>query len=225
VQRAKAEVERVSRAAGGASVPPISSTTATAKRPTTSQNVPPHASIAERKKQVAQLADMGIAVPDEFRREMAMAGDWKVVHERPIQEFTFDEPLSVGVRKRKHPGEEEEEAGETVGRKGWGSTTKLYPGSHSGKDSNLDALLSGVSTVKKDEMSSDATQETEPALDLEEQGNDPNRGGPLPTGSALSLFIKEEISDSPLLEHLPAAEATGPEVVFKKRKAKISRVR
>jgi hypothetical protein len=112
-----------------------------------------------------------------------------------------------------------------VARKGWGSTTKRYPDSRSGNDSNLNALLSGVSAVKKDETSPDVPQETGPALDLEEQEKDSSRGGPLPTGSALSLLVKEEMSGLPFLEHLPAAEAIGPEVVFKKRKAKFPQVR
>ena len=83
-----------------------------------------------------------------------MAGEWSVQSQRIVEngreidegiEKEEDEDdkkkvLNVGVRKRRHEGqEEEEEAGEKVVRKGWGSTTKAYPGANG--DDDLDALL------------------------------------------------------------------------------------
>jgi len=120
---------------------------------------PRQATPAERKQQLSQLAAMGVAVPEDFRREMAMAGDWQTLSERPLYEEAKEEEdskdtkpsnteikhrgLNIGVRKRKYEGQdEEEEAGERVVRKGWGSTTRTYGGSSD--DVDLDALLNGT---------------------------------------------------------------------------------
>ncbi|KAK4695385.1 hypothetical protein P7C71_g2355, partial [Lecanoromycetidae sp. Uapishka_2] len=111
---------------------------------------------ADRKKQLQQLAEMGVAVPDEFRKEMAMAGDWQVTSQRVIYDAPKKEDgdvkpdrLAIGVRKRKFEGqEEEEEAGEAVVRRGWGSTTRTYPGANDEGD-DLDALLNGTKALKR----------------------------------------------------------------------------
>lgn len=90
---------------------------------------------AERRRQLAQLAEMGIAVPEEFRGDLAMAGDWQVVSERVIHDHDHDNGeegvkkeedgeegneerkyaaaggLSIGVRKRKYKGQRDEEEG------------------------------------------------------------------------------------------------------------------
>ena len=112
---------------------------------------------ADRKRQLQQLAEMGIAVPEDFRRETAMAGDWQttsrrvIYDEAPTEETVKREesqdvkPVNIGVRKRKYEGqEEEEEAGGRVARKGWGSTTKTYPGVEGADD--LDDLLNQTAT-------------------------------------------------------------------------------
>lgn len=112
---------------------------------------------AERKQQMAQLAAMGVAVPEDFRRDMAMAGDWQTLSERPIHSESVkkdgdDEDakpnnLNIGVRKRKFEGqEEEEEAGETVVRRGWGSTMRTYP---SDGEDNLDTLLGRTKVLRR----------------------------------------------------------------------------
>ncbi|KAK2732489.1 hypothetical protein FQN57_002622 [Myotisia sp. PD_48] len=119
----------------------------------------------ERRQQVSQLANMGVSVPDEFRPDMAMAGEWKVVNERMIDEKTGkpskeggDAPISsLGVRKRNlHDEEQEEETGnhdELALRKPWRSVMRRYPpanGRESGnnRDDELDALLSMTTGVK-----------------------------------------------------------------------------
>lgn len=143
--KAKAEVERLNKAVGGVASsistgPSLLKHTGAAAKPT--------ASSADRKKQIQQLVDMGVAVPDEYRADLALVGDWKIVSQRKVDEPVIDESLNKGVRKRKLEGqEEEEEASETVVRRGWGSTIKRYPGE--GSD-DLDALLS-VKTLNKQE--------------------------------------------------------------------------
>ena len=108
------------------------------------------ATLAERKRQLQQLADMGVAVPDDARRDMAMAGDWQVQAAKPIYEDTIiaksDEEdmmpeastLAIGVRKRKFEDDEEKgEAGETVVREGWGSKIRKWQSDDNGELDNL----------------------------------------------------------------------------------------
>ena len=114
---------------------------------------------ADRKRQLAQLAEMGVAIPEDFRREMAMAGDWQTTSERSVHENDFVKKeeedgkpggLNVGVRKRKFEGqEEEEEAGETVVRRGWGSTIRAYP-EPGGDEDDLSTLLKSTKRVTRE---------------------------------------------------------------------------
>jgi len=221
-------VERLNKVVTGSPASPSDYNVATSRNPAP-PSATPQASVAERKKQLAQLAEMGIAVPDEFRGEMAMAGDWKVISQRPVEETTSEDPLSVGVRKRKYEGqEEEEEAGEVLARRGWGSTSKRYPGANVAETPNLDALLSGVKSVKED-----------PALDVKEEAKEEpmvtaseqsisvgtSRIG-VPEGTNPPPIMKEESTGpsesvpQPLQEIRMAEESLGTGVVFKKRKPK-----
>ncbi|KAI4201986.1 MAG: hypothetical protein LQ350_002891 [Teloschistes chrysophthalmus] len=167
MDRAKSEVERLNGVVAGTptagtlgGAPWTKQQTAIPSAPSTAKAPP-----AERKAQMAKLAEMGVAVPEDFRREMAMAGDWQTLAERPVwsesvkkeeglledfKDFKPDPTLNIGVRKRKHGGEgeeeeeEEEEAttGSVARRKGWGSVVRRYPGSAADdKDDDLDALL------------------------------------------------------------------------------------
>lgn len=242
-QRAKDEVDRLNGVVSGS---PLASDS---KRPEWQRksaipsipNGARQATPAERKQQLAQLAAMGVAVPEDFRREMAMAGDWQTVSERPVNEGVKKEEdakdvkpstsgigpavVNIGVRKRKYEGqEEEEESDERVVRKGWGSTTRTYPGAD--EDIDLDALLGGTKTA-----SNTATRQPSPASALDGASiNDTKpiaraEDGPLPGMPS----IKKEVSDSPLAAH-PSHEGThilsinteepSAGIVFKKRKPK-----
>ena len=187
---------------------------------------------------------MGVAIPEEFRRELAMAGDWQTLSETPIYEGLKNEEgdedakhdgLNLGVRKRKYEGqEEEEEAGETVVRRGWGSTTRTFPGS-SGEGDDLDALL-GTAKVSKRRTES-------PSPGSEPHEARPKPAGSTPTiegtnvGSASTTKIKREgsfwededmgtlksrgIGDS--LARKPEEDLPISEIVFKKRKSRITK--
>jgi len=96
---------------------------------------------------------MGIAVPEHARSEMAMAGDWQTISKKIQFESNqqADDKLNIGIRKRKFDDDEErEEAGGSVIRKGWGSTTRTYP-AFKPADSDLDALLSRPLVKKEKE--------------------------------------------------------------------------
>ena len=225
-------MDRLNKVVGGSVTSPRDYNAATSRNLASSSAAPP-ASVAERKKQLAQLAEMGIAVPDEFRGEMAMAGDWKVISQRPVEETTPEDPLSVGVRKRKYEGQgEEEEAGEVLARRGWGSTSKRYPGTNGTDTSNLDALLSGVKSVKKEDLALNAKEEVEEKamVTASEQSLNVNTSGIGASEGTNPLPIKKEESTGPSelvprsQPDIPTAEASlGAGVVFKKRKAKSAR--
>ncbi|KKY18493.1 putative formin binding [Diplodia seriata] len=175
-QRAKDEVARLNGLTGGASsssssaAATSSSSSSSRAKPTTRAAAPQQpsqqATAEERKRQLKQLADMGVAVPDEYRGEMALAGEWQTVAVKPLDNDDSSEyrdanrgaggaPLNVGVRKRKvEDGEEEEEelrralaAGEKkpARKPGWGNSFKAFPDAKGGADpaDDIEALLSG----------------------------------------------------------------------------------
>ncbi|KAL8687964.1 MAG: hypothetical protein Q9218_006006 [Villophora microphyllina] len=241
--RAKSEVERLNGVVSG------TPTAAKAGAPWTKQTAIPsgsntrEATPAERKAQLAKLAEMGVAVPEDFRREMAMAGDWQTLAQRPVgdqvkkeeglddfKDFKPDPTLNIGVRKRKHDGEEEEEAVEpVVRRKGWGSTVRQYPGSAADGKDDLDALLTGNAAPKQEEQAI----ETETSLLSPKAESPQTSNGLQPTAtSSKPPPLKKEESSSVDLNNLQTQESNGdvavkqeddapqPAVVFKKRKAK-----
>ncbi|KAL6717833.1 hypothetical protein ACLMJK_003918 [Lecanora helva] len=233
-QRAKDEVDRLNE------VKPGSASKATGVPWERKPAIPATSSLrqatpADRKKQLAQLAELGVAVPEDFRKEMAMVGDWQTTSERVIyesvkkeeeNEIVKPEGLNVGVRKRKFAGqEEEEEAGETVVKKGWGSTIRNYPDTTGDGVDDLDALLNAAKngknlangsqispkTAQADQQTTEESSSTShvPRLKHEESSN-PGIPDIISTDGAAEppKTIKQE--------DLPAE----PEVLFKKRKAK-----
>jgi hypothetical protein len=180
----------------------------------------------ERRQQIAQLAELGVAIPDEFRGDMAMAGEWQTVSERVIkqqedEDIKFD-AHSTGVRKRKAPGEETDEEDASLDtKKGWGSTIKTY--AEAGKDTHdIDLLLKKALRKGKDKV------EQPPTASGVEDGLETD---PAPAGEELS--IKREDSEEDVKGLRPPLEGSlksdvagkvekplGGGVVFKKRKIK-----
>lgn len=187
---------------------------------------------------------MGVAVPEDFRREMAMAGDWQTVSERAVYDNVKAEEdskgrrsldtgeaqqvLNIGVRKRKfETQEEEEEAGERVVRKGWGSTTRMYPSAD--QDYDLDALLNtnqmeqrhlggdslGGSTPRE-QVTKDSKDEAATKFEAATSGPQIKKEGSDPI--LASSGIATERYGSPNLS--AKEEELGVEVIFKKRKPK-----
>lgn len=186
---------------------------------------------------------MGVAVPEDFRKDMAMAGDWQTTSQRLIYEDVKKEEenkdvkpqgLNIGVRKRLFEGQEEEEAaGETVIRKGWGSTIRTYPRASGDGDDDLDALFKTTRTIRKNvdasndpHISSSTAQAGEgptpatmegdvktktPQIKREESSNDGQLSGTSQNAtnpSTTDASIKQE------------EDAGQPGVLFKKRKAR-----
>ena len=181
---------------------------------------------------------MGVSIPDEFRGEMALAGEWQTTSITPIQQPEEDEegkPIkSIGVRKRKHEGregegEEDEEQNEEQRfvSKGWGSTTRRYPGAGDDNE-DLDALLASTKSVKKTKTTKEEEEEgatkKEPAEDAPAATTIKGEDDPAAAPEAdQSLSVKEESSSAAPVKSEREAEEPTPGVVFKKRKPKAIR--
>lgn len=230
-QRAKAEVERLNRAVGRAPTASTQSNTQSSRNtlPTnTSQTTS-----TDRRRQLAQLAEMGVSIANDYRGEMPLAGGWQVVSQKiidPEEQAPNDNSLNIGVRKRKFEGqEEEEEAGETVVRKGWGSTTKEYP---SNAKQSLEALLSSSIAVKTEgDVLVTSKEETDrPAVEDHNCYDANEKTDTLVAGD--NIRLKQEDVSEPLIlpdqapdssRDTPNNTTEAPEIVFKKRKSKNSR--
>ncbi|KAF2813513.1 uncharacterized protein BDZ99DRAFT_412322 [Mytilinidion resinicola] len=227
--RAQAEIARlngvVPGAAAGGSEQPLPWKMKAVER---SAGEKRQATAEERKRQLQQLADMGVAVPEEFRKEVAMVGGWETVASRPIynteEEKSFD-TLSVGVRKRKIDEEEEEvRAAEEMAerRKGWGQAFKQFPG-RKGEEEDLEVLMriGKRKEVKKEDESTENVKVEEGAEGTPVKQDTDAGDGPV---------LKEEEAEKKLSEVPVAGDAipspetkvekkvAAPAVVFKKRK-------
>ncbi len=173
-----------------------------------------------------------------------MAGDWQTTSERLVYENDFlkkeevgdvkPEGLNVGVRKRKIEGqEEEEEAGETVVRKGWGSTIRTYPGT-GGDEEDLDMLLKSTKRVIRESEGAqtfgsrrssrpeqkdnhNTTEEIQLGLDSPAIKKEESTGsGGIPD----TILNKPSLMEAPPDSLKQEENASDSGVVFKKRKAK-----
>lgn len=137
-ERAKLEISRLNGIVSGSSVGESrGSETRQAPRPYAPKLQP---TPSQRKQQLAQLAEMGVSIPEEFRGEMAMAGEWQVTSERTIMPSDAErssESIGIGVRKRSVHDDEEEGATKTR-RKRWGTDFLAHTQE---TEDDLDALL------------------------------------------------------------------------------------
>lgn len=241
-QRAQNEIARLNGVVGGKSTDgapaPKAAQSGLGKAPAK------QASAEERKKQMQQLADMGIAVPEEFRREVALAGEWERVSVKPVVtaetmrvkseggEANID-GLAFGIRKRKFEDQIEEEAiHAVVKRQAWGSKFKTYPGKGGNGDEDLDALLGGLAPKK--EATADEEIEVKPEADSaattikSEQPSELKDEETKPDVDVSDKATAPEISETGVkaeeeskLSAIP--ELPGAGVVFKKRKPKVAK--
>ncbi|KAE8453673.1 hypothetical protein EG329_009184 [Mollisiaceae sp. DMI_Dod_QoI] len=227
-ERAKAEIARLNGLpVGGGSA--SSSSSGLGRGPTPS--IPkPQATAADRKRQLAQLAEMGVSIPDEFRPDMALASEWEVVSERIIEDGDGDgekkpDAIALGVRKRQVE-EEEEEAFEAK-KKRWGSAYRTHPVDED--EGDLDALLSNVTRKGKEpaiksEACTEFKQEVKTKTKTE---GSPNVDIGLSAEAQPPAKIKREDSEgnNVVAALSPDVNQEGEEpvatgIVFKKRKAK-----
>lgn len=196
---------------------------------------------AERKRQAEQLAALGVALPEPFRKEVAMPGEWSVtsttiVEERAEGEGGEGKMKAKGVHKRERTEEEKEHEAAVNGLfkkpRRWGRDTAHKGGEES---EELDLLLSGGLglVVKKQEeeeeegkgvVKSEVKEEGEPSLVKNEPEDEGAAGGvpadiPVADAKADGLGV-----DGPSVKSedgkVKADAAEVPVVAFKKRKAK-----
>lgn len=212
-QRAKDEVARLNGLVSGKQQ---SNSVASASQPSapklksTAPTGP--ASVAERKRQMEQLAAMGVAIPEEYRRDMSIQGEWSTVSERPVysrpvkstSDDEDEDTKAFGMRKRKLGDEEEQDL--KLAPKAWGSRLKSYPGASSNTEEDLDALLSGATTKK--EIKSEASDSLKKEVDTD-------------TADTIAAVpdITEAASAESEVKAEPKQDQEAP-VVFKKRKSK-----
>ncbi|KAI6249194.1 hypothetical protein HI914_02555 [Erysiphe necator] len=152
-ERAKSEVARLNDLVPGKRSQ-IKSSPAIGDKPRSnfSRNKAPSTSEVselQRKQNLAQLAEMGISIPSEFRADMAMPGEWQTISEKvidPIKVEIKPEITSTGRRKRKlDDGETEEEEERLISNKRKSNWKLPYEDD----DNELNALLMTTQFKKK----------------------------------------------------------------------------
>lgn len=235
-ERAKQEVARLQglTSAGGAGGP---ANTSSAFGDGPSIRVPKQQATAQDlKKQAAQLLELGIGVPDEFRGELAVPGEWQVMNQRVIEPegVNMDSKdvtaRAIGVKKREVEVDEEEEIEKKKVRRG--PRYRAYPGQEE-EDQDLDALLNQLTAPK---LKVEAKEEPRDAFSSFKQNQDPTHAQDAvkqethdgvdvkPDPEQATQGQEPVLADVPLARETPAAsvkpEGVVPGVVFKKRKAK-----
>lgn len=164
--RAKREVERLNGVVSGKPSTSYTQAHGGPREGAYGGVAPPRAGAAQpaevdRQQQLEQLAELGVNIPTELRRGMAMAGEWTVTSTRVVKEpGEGKESASVGtratgVRKRERELTEEQKEEEKAIKglfkkpRNWGRDMRDMP---SEGDAELDQLLSGpLVKAKKEE--------------------------------------------------------------------------
>jgi hypothetical protein len=214
-QRAKDEVARLNGLVSGKQQPNISVASASQPSAPKLKSTAPSgpASVVERKRQMEQLAAMGVAIPEEYRRDMSIQGEWATVSERPVYSRPLksasddedDDTKAFGVRKRKL---EDEEDKLNMAPKAWGSRLKTYPGASANTEEDLDALLSGATTKKEVKSEEAGLLKSEADLDTTD------------AIAAVPDIAEAALAESETKPDLKQEQEQEAPVVFKKRKSK-----
>ncbi|KAK0742782.1 hypothetical protein B0T18DRAFT_447663 [Schizothecium vesticola] len=220
--RARREVDRLN---GIVSSAPAAKTTTSSSKPAPVQPQLQQTE-AERKRQLEQLAELGVEIPRELRGEVAMAGEWTVTTTRVVQTPTEEEgdvkteARATGVKRERERTEEEREQEEAIKglfgkRRRWGVDSKVVGGEEDGELEEL--LRGGLGNVKKEEGVK--TEEGGAVVVKTEEEGTEGLGEAAAAGEAVaaeSTGIKtEDGTEAPVKE-----EGDPAAVVFKKRKPK-----
>jgi hypothetical protein len=220
-------------AGGGAASSSLATGSSFGRGPTPSlPKTQAQATPSQRKQQLAQLAELGVSIPEGFRPDMAMAGEWQITSERIIEpegEKKLD-ALALGVRKRVIQEDEEEGEGEgAVKKRRWGSTYKTYPAE--AEDAALEALLNDV--TRKDKAPAIKSEEESQRNMKQEPGTAVVQGATSVVAPVSEEKTNIKLEPSEGLASLPLTipqldhdvkhedeEQNAPSFVFRKRKAK-----
>ena len=209
-ENAKREVARLNNLAGTPSASSSSSSSSTIAAPRPPPPRPVNAlSDAERKRQMKELESLGVALPDDYRAEMAMMGEWKSTEAPAVTEkkMTEKERVQEEIKKdlkRKFDEEEKEKKWKALDEdekaiRGFKIQTKTYPMRED--PTGLETLLKGKEDSIKEECGTEDTKSAIRATD-----SLPGDGIKQAGDEGAAVEIKKEEGAS--------------EVVFKKRKAK-----
>ncbi|KAK4166730.1 hypothetical protein QBC43DRAFT_14935 [Cladorrhinum sp. PSN259] len=242
-ERAKREVDRLNGVVSSSGGGPSSKTSTTKSQPqngSTAEQI----TQAERQRQLEQLAELGVAIPTELRKDMAMVGEWSVTSTRVIddgegnsgesksQEGEEGEDLAgraVGVKRSREMTEDEKEREEALNglfnqnkKRKWGVGSKIIS---EGEDEDLDALLSGGLVVKKKEDVEDIKAKTEEDQLVTKE--EPQERAALESAPDVKTELPSQVKQEPVehgegsLSAVPSKKGSEvPAVIFKKRKAK-----
>lgn len=235
-ERAKNEVARLNglvTGGGSGSGSGASSSSSPFGRGPTPTIPKPQATASQRKQQLAQLAEMGVSIPDEFRPDMAMAGEWEVTEQRIIEDNDGEKkPDAVALGVRKRAAEDEDEEAAEANKRRWGSAYRSHPTDED--ETDLDALLGNVigkgkGPAVKLEPRDEVKVETKDEPHLSDLPSQAAAGPLINTADQKNAVFKREPSDGGLTEPNDPPLDTSveqdvkhkePEVIFKKRKAK-----
>lgn len=170
----------------------------------------------ERKRQIEGLAKLGVAIPDEYRQDLAMVSEWRAVS-KTNQPVAMQSDIADGIEpasstshspsnlKRKaddsHAMENQAERSKKVA---WGLITRTYHDSKVHTD-DIDALLSGVHN--HDTIKSEETQEGIPLTQ--------------PQSSEVTIKIDNSMEQRQSVATLGSVDEH--EIVFKRRRSKATK--
>lgn len=198
------------------------------------KQVPQATNEEERKRQLKELEALGVALPDEVRRELAMVGDWETtsVEARRAGERKMTEKELVQVelakqQKRKFEEEEKERKWNAMDEderamRGFSIQTKTYPGQGEGAgEFDPEMLFKGKGREKAPEtVKKEDKQEVKVK---EEHGDGEADVGVMPIkkeseeAEGISVKLEEGVE---IKKEGSETAAVGDGVVFKKRKVK-----
>lgn len=140
--RTKREIDRLKGIVGKET----SSITKTSREKSTGNShritlaLPQNVAVQSRREQINQLVALGVAVPENYRPEIAMAGEWQTVSEQPVKprvkdsesdnssdkgaRVVTDETKQQQIGKTKEPATAEYQK---LPSRSWGTMTKTYP--------------------------------------------------------------------------------------------------
>lgn len=173
----------------------------------------------ERARQAEQLAALGVALPQEFRSELAMPGEWSVTSTTIVEDKdnADDEDehggmgTARGVHKRERTEEqlEHEEAVKGLFKKPrrWGRDSRgLAEGSE-----DLDALLSGALVVKKQDEEEEELKQEEDQRPVKNESVETEVEGGVKEEKGIQTVKKEPEDDSgPIRTDIKAEDGKAP---------------